>query len=327
MKCIYLDMYENKVGMIGLGNWGKNIYRNLEKLNVLEKIYDSNTEHLNNIVTSKKKIANNADEIILSKDIDNIVIASPADTHKNYIIKSLLNNKNVFVEKPLCLSLKDAMEIKKLSSEVNKIVFVGHLLHYHSGFNELKNIIKLGKIGNLQIIKANRLNFGAVRQKESVLFDLASHDISMILSITEAMPKKVKVNAVFNNSKKIADYINVLLYFENDLIAVLNSDWISPYKEHRFSVLGSKGSLIFDDTKDWPDKLIVNPSYLNKEKKIIYSPEKTIAILDEEPLKKEIEEFLRCIENTHKPTTDINEAVNVQVVLDMIDKELRKKYG
>ena len=313
--------------MIGLGSWGKNIYRNLEKLNVVKKIYDSNKEHLNNIVTSKKKIANNADEIILSKDIDNIVIATPADTHKNYIFKSLLNNKNVFVEKPLCLSLKDALEIKKLSSEVNKIVFVGHLLHYHNGFNELKNIIKLGKIGNLQIIKANRLNFGAVRQKESVLFDLASHDISMILSITEAMPKKVEVNAVFNNSKKIADYINVLLYFKNDIIAVINSDWISPYKEHRFSVLGTKGSLIFDDTKDWPNKLTINPSYLNKEKRIIYKPEKPIAVSNEEPLKKEIETFLKCVKNNDKPKTDIDEAINVQVVLDMVEKELRENYG
>ena len=327
MKCIYLNMYKKNVGMIGLGSWGKNIYRNLETLDVLDKIYDSNTEHLNNIVTTKKKIANNADEIILSKNINNIVIASPADTHKNYIIKSLLNNKNVFVEKPLCLSLKDAMEIKKLSLEVNKIVFVGHLLHYHNGFNELKNIIKLGKIGNLQIIKANRLNFGAIRQKESVLFDLASHDISMILSITEAMPKKVEVNAIFNNSKKIADYINVLLYFKNDIIAVINSDWMSPYKEHRFSVLGTKGSLIFDDTKDWLNKLTINPSYLNKEKRIIYRPEKAIAVSNEEPLKKEIETFLQCVKNNYKPKTDIDEAINVQVVLDMIEKELRENYG
>ncbi len=86
MKCIYLDMYENKIGMIGLGNWGKNIYRNLEKLNVLEKIYDGNIENLNN-VTSKKKIAANADEIILSRDIDSIVIASPADTLQQILIK------------------------------------------------------------------------------------------------------------------------------------------------------------------------------------------------------------------------------------------------
>ena len=313
--------------MIGLGNWGKNIYRNLEKLNVLKKIYDSNTENLNNIVASKKKIADNADQIILSKNIDSIVIATPADTHKNYILKSLLNNKNVFVEKPLCLSLKDALEIQKLSSEVDKIVFVGHLLHYHNGFNELKKTIKLGKIGDLQIIKANRLNFGAIRQKESVLFDLASHDISMILSITEAMPKKVEVNAVFNNSKKIADYINVLLYFENDLTAVINSDWISPYKEHRFSVFGSKGSLVFDDNKDWPNKLIINPSYVNREKKIIHKPEKAVKVKNEEPLKKEIETFLQCVEKNHKPITDINEAINVQVVLDMIENELRENYG
>ncbi len=327
MKCIYLDMYKNKVGMIGLGNWGKNIYRNLEKLDVLEKIYDINTENLNNTVTSKKKIANNADEIILSGDIDSIVIASPADSHKHYIIKSLLNHKNVFVEKPLCLSLKDALEIKRLSLEADKIVFVGHLLHYHNGFDELKKTIKLGKIGDLKIIKANRLNFGAIRQTESVLFDLASHDISMILSITEVMPKKVEVNAIFNNSKQIADYINVILYFENDLIAVINSDWISPYKEHRFSVLGSKGSLIFDDSKDWSNKLIINPSYVNKEKKIIYKPEKAMAVLNEEPLKKEIETFLQCIKKTHKPITDIDEAINVQIVLDMIDKILKKKYG
>ena len=327
MECIYLIMYKKNVGMIGLGNWGKNIYRNLETLNVLKKVYDSSSENLSKTVTFKKKIANNAEEIISSKEIDSIVIASPADTHKDYIIKSLSNYKNVFVEKPLCLSLKDALEIKKLSFEVNKIVFVGHLLHYHNGFNELKKNLKLGKIGHLQIIKANRLNFGSVRKKESVLFDLTSHDISMILSITKTIPKNVEVNAVFTNSKKIADYINVILYFEKDLLAIINSDWISPYKEHRFSVLGSKGSLIFDDTKDWPNKLVLNPSYLNKEKKIIYKPEKTIPIVNEEPLKKEVETFLKCVERTHKPITNIDEGINVQIVLDMIDKKLKEKYG
>tara|TARA_B100001057_G_scaffold486404_1_gene567535 strand:+ start:49 stop:1011 length:963 start_codon:yes stop_codon:yes gene_type:complete len=320
-------MYKKNVGMIGLGNWGKNIYRNLESLNVLKKVYDNNSENLSKTVTCEKKIANNAEEIISSKEIDSIVIASPADTHKDYIIKSLSNYKNVFVEKPLCLSLKDALEIKKLSFEVNKIVFVGHLLHYHNGFSELKKNLQLGKIGHLQIIKANRLNFGSVRKKESVLFDLTSHDISMILSITNTIPKNVEVNAVFNNSKQIADYINVILYFEKDLLAIINSDWISPYKEHRFSVLGSKGSLIFDDTKDWSNKLVLNPSYLNKEKKIIYKPEETIPIYNEEPLKKEVETFLKCVEKTQKPITNIDEGINVQIVLDMIDKKLKEKYG
>ena len=207
-------MFNKKVGMIGLGNWGKNIYRNLNYFNVVELVYDSDLNNPNLNLIKNNKITKNIDDIFLSKTIDSIIIASPAITHKDYIIKSLKNNKNVFVEKPLCLSLKEAREIEKVSKEVNKIIFIGHLLQYHNAFKELKQKIKLDKIGNLLVIKANRLNFGTVRKLESVLYDLASHDLSMILSITGNYPIKVDVNAVFKKSKIIADYINVILYFK-----------------------------------------------------------------------------------------------------------------
>ncbi len=319
-------MYKSKAGLIGLGQWGKNIYRNLERFNVVEKVYDNNLKILSQFVTNKTKIANNPDELILAKNIDSIFIASPAITHKEYIIRSLLNNKNVFVEKPLCLSLDESHEIKKIASQNKRIIFVGHLLQYHNAFKELKNNIQLGKVGNLKIIKSNRLNFGSIRSKESVLYDLTSHDISMILSITKKLPKKVKVNAIFKYSKKLADYINVILYFEKNIIAIINSDWISPYKEHRFSVLGSNGSLVFDDVKDWPEKLIYNPSLINKNKKITYKPQIAINVKKHEPLKQEIEAFLQCVENKQTPLTDIEEALNVQIVLNMIEEKLKKDY-
>ena len=320
-------MYKKKVGIIGLGSWGKNIYRNLDYFHVVELVYDNDFKNLNFNLIKENKITRNIDDIFLSKTIDSVIIASPAITHKDYIIKSLKNNKNVFVEKPLCLSLKDSREIEKVANEVNKNVFIGHLLQYHNAFKKLKHNIKLGKIGNLNIIKANRLNFGAVRKVESVLYDLASHDLSMILSITEDFPVKVEVNAVFKNSKTIADYINVILYFKKDIIAILNMDWISPYKEHRFSVFGTKGSLIFDDTREWKTKLIFNPSYLNKKKEVVYKPNVSIAVQEEEPLKNEIESFLKCIEYNDMPITNIKEAINVQIVLDMIENKLINKYG
>ena len=324
---VYLfNMYKSKVGLIGLGRWGKNIYRNLETLNVIEKVYDNNLKNLSQFLPNKSKIAKNSDELFLSKEIDCIFIGSPASTHKKYIIQSLLNNKNVFVEKPLCLSLDDAYEIKNISKEENKIVFVGHLLQYHNAFRELKKNVQSGKVGNIKIIKANRLNFGSIRDKESVLYDLTSHDISMILSITKELPKKVDINAIFKYSKKLADYINIILYFEKDIIAIINSDWISPYKEHRFSVFGSNGSLVFNDTKDWPEKLIYNPSFIDENKKINYQNDIFIHVKKHEPLKNEIETFLKCVENDETPLTNIEEALNVQIVLNMIEKKLKEKY-
>ena len=327
MRCIYLVMFKKKIGMIGLGSWGKNIYRSLNYFNVVELVYDNDLKNLNFNLVDKNKITKNIDDLFLSKKIDSIVISSPAITHKDYIIRSLKNNKNVFVEKPLCLSLKDAREVEKVANKFKKVVFTGHLLQYHNAFRELKQNIKLGKIGHLQVIKANRLNFGAVRKIESVLYDLASHDISMILSIADKLPVKVDVNAVFKNSKTIPDYMNIILYFKKNLTAILNVDWISPYKEHRFSVFGSKGSLIFDDTENWKNKLIFNPSYLNKKNEVVYKPNVSILIQEEEPLKKEIESFLNCIQYGETPLTDIKEAINVQIVLNKIENKLIKKYG
>ena len=222
--------------------------------------------------------------------------------------------------------MNESYEIKKVADQTNKIVFVGHLLQYHNAFKSLKKNVQLGKIGHLKIIKCNRLNFGSIRDKESVLYDLTSHDISMILSLTKKLPKKVDINAIFKCSSEIADYINVILYFEDDIIAIINSDWISPYKEHRISVLGSDGSLIFDDVRDWPKKLIFNPSIINPNKKITYKSEIAIDVLKHEPLKQEIEAFLNCVANKEVPKTGIQEALNVQVVLSMIEKKLKEKY-
>ena len=320
-------MFTKKVGIIGLGSWGKNIYRNLDYFNVVELVYDNDLKNLNFNLVEKNKLTKNIDDIFLSEKIDSIIISSPAVTHKDYIIKSLVNHKNVFVEKPLCLSLKDSREIEKVANKFKKVVFTGHLLQYHNAFRELKQNVKLGKIGHLKVIKANRLNFGAVRKVESVLYDLASHDLSMILSITDELPAKVDVNAVFKNSKTIPDYMNVILYIKKNLTAILNVDWISPYKEHRFSVFGSKGSLIFDDTESWKNKLIFNPSYLNKNNEVVYKKNVLILSQEEEPLKKEIESFLNCVEYGDTPITDIKEAINVQIVLNKIENKLIKKYG
>ena len=191
------------VGLVGIGNWGRNLARNLCELGVLKKIYDPyiNTKKMNFI--NNVNFCQNIHEIMNDKEINCVVIASPAITHKEISIQAIEKNKHVFVEKPFCLSLKDAFKISEKAKIHKKIIFVGHLLNYHNGFIELKNQINKGLIGNINIIKANRLNFGAIRKNESVVYDLLSHDISMILSITKELPSRIQVNKIskFNSNK------------------------------------------------------------------------------------------------------------------------------
>ena len=153
------------VGQIGCGHWGKNIARNLINLGVLNKIYDANLDQLKTLGFNKSLHCKYVDEILNDEKINCIVISSPAKTHDNYAIEALSKNKHVFIEKPFTLSLKDANSIVNVAKKNNKIVFVGHLLHYHNAFIELKKQINNGIIGNVNVIKANRLNFGAIRTK------------------------------------------------------------------------------------------------------------------------------------------------------------------
>ncbi|MDG2458590.1 MAG: Gfo/Idh/MocA family oxidoreductase, partial [Alphaproteobacteria bacterium] len=213
-----------KIALIGCGNWGKNIARNLSEMNVLSCIYDP----YSNIA---KKISNDLElpnyslkEIFSDKDIDGIVIASSADTHIDIAKQALLNNKDVLIEKPFCLSLSSAKSISSLALEKNKILMVGHLLNYHNSFIKMRNLIHEGKIGSIKNIRAHRLALGTVRSNESVVYDLAAHDISMILSITKSLPNNLNAQSIHHNSNLGPDAINVEMSFSEGVTALINCD-------------------------------------------------------------------------------------------------------
>tara|TARA_B100001250_G_C19635862_1_gene715935 strand:+ start:33 stop:986 length:954 start_codon:yes stop_codon:yes gene_type:complete len=313
---------KNNIALIGYGNWGKNIARNLSNMEVLACIYDHDQ-------TISKKISNEFKlpcltfgEILSNKNIKAVIIASNAETHKDLAVEALLNDKDVLIEKPFCLSLSDAKIISKLAVEKKKILMVGHLLNYHNAFIKMKNFIEEGKIGSIKNIRANRLALGAIRSNESVIYDLAAHDISMILSILKNLPNDLSVQSIHHNLNKGPDAINVKLSFNEGITALISCDWMCPYKEHKFSVIGSNGSLIFDDTKDWSNKLYFNPSTINPDNSIKIAKTEKISVNENEPLKNELDEFIDSIESRKSPLTDHKEAIKVQTVMEMIQKKL-----
>ena len=313
---------ELNIALVGCGNWGKNIARNLHQMGYLACIYDSKSNLSKELSYDYMLPALELDKIFKEKKINAIVIASPAITHKDLAVEALKNDKDVFIEKPFCLSLTDAVKLSELATNKNRVLMVGHLLNYHNAFREMKELIKSGKIGVLQNIRANRQALGAIRSEESVIYDLSAHDISMILSITEELPIDVNVHSIHHHKNIGPDAVSVKLSFSKGVTALINSDWMCPYKEHKFSVIGTKGSLIFDDTKTWSEKLLYNPSFVTSKNEIETLPIEKIKIKENEPLKSELKEFIDCVLSRKRPLTDDKEAVKVQTVMDMIDKKI-----
>ena len=313
---------ELNIALIGCGNWGKNIARNLHQMGSLACIYDTNTKLSKKLSYQYSLPILELTKIFEDQNINAVVISSPAITHKDIAVEALKNDKDVFIEKPFCLSLPDAQKLSKLATNKKRILMVGHLLNYHNAFIKMKELIKNGKIGVLRNIRANRLALGAIRSEESVIYDLSAHDISMILSITKELPIDVSVQSIHHHNNTGPDIISVKLTFSKGITALINSDWMCPYKEHKFSVIGTKGSLIFDDTKIWSEKLMYNPSFVTSKNSIITNPLEKIKIQENEPLKSELEEFIGCVYSRKSPLTDHKEALKVQKVVDMIEKKI-----
>ena len=257
---------------------GKNIARNLYDMGYLYCIYDQN-KNISEQFNKKYGLPNiSIDEILKNKEIDGVVIASSAITHKELATKSLLNDKDVLIEKPFCLSLSDAKYLSKLSTKRKKVLMAGHLLNYHNAFIKMKKLIDETIIGDVINIRAHRLALGSIRSSRSVTHDLAAHDISMVLSITQSMPNEIQVQSIHHNNNEGPDAISVKLSFANKVTALINCDWMCPYKEHKFSVIGKTGGLIFNDTEDWPYKLVYNPSYINADNTITSIPQKKLML-------------------------------------------------
>ncbi len=148
-----------KVAVVGGGYWGKNLVRNFSDLGVLAAICERRKESLAEL--SKQYPDANVlsfSEILSRSDIPAVAIATPAETHADFVRQALLAGKDVFVEKPLCLSVKEGTALVKLADVNDRILMVGHLLWYHPGVLKLKALNDSRELGRIQYIYSNRLN-------------------------------------------------------------------------------------------------------------------------------------------------------------------------
>lgn len=313
-------MKKINIAVIGAGYWGKNLVRNFHELGVLGGICDSDSLKLS--VFKKEypdaELFKTTGELYRSENINAIAVATPAEMHYKLARQALLKGKDVFVEKPLCLSIDEGIELNRIADEKRKILMVGHLLQYHPAVTRLKEMIEGGELGKLYYIYSNRLNLGKIRQEENILWSFAPHDISVILSLTGQMPDEVSSFGGQYLQEKIADVTLSTLNFPSGIKAHVFVSWLHPYKEQKFVVVGSERMAVFNDLEK-NDKLLLFPHKIKWEGNVPVPDKKDAQVVEiemSEPLKKECGHFIECIRLRSRPKTDGEEGLRVLKVLN-----------
>jgi UDP-2-acetamido-3-amino-2,3-dideoxy-glucuronate N-acetyltransferase len=221
------------VAIIGGGYWGKNLVRNFYNLNSLKLVSDKNDTILSGYKDQYKGIETclALTDVLSSKDIQGVVIATPAETHFNIARESLLAGKHVFVEKPLVLREEEGQELIELARHGSRVLMVGHLLQYHPVFICLKELANSGELGRINYIYSHRLNLGKIRREENILWSFAPHDISMILALAGEEPQDIITTGGNYLHQKIADVTTTHLNFSSGLQAHIFVSWLHPFKE------------------------------------------------------------------------------------------------
>ena len=308
------------VAVVGSGYWGKNLVRNFYQLGAVRLICDKNEMVLEKFKEQYPDVdvclAYN--EILQRKDIQGVVLATPAETHFQLAREALLAGRHVFVEKPLVLNESEGVELIKLAEKARRTLMVGHLLQYHPVFMKLKELADSGELGRINYIYSHRLNLGKIRREENILWSFAPHDISMILSLAGEIPESVQATGGNYLHQKIADVTTTHLNFSSGLQAHIFVSWLHPFKEQKLVVVGDRKMAVFDDTLPWADKLLLYPHRIDWQNHMPIptkgEPER-LDITQDEPLKLECLHFLNCIQNGQKPVTDGNEGVRVLKIL------------
>src|SRR5690606_9195797 len=181
-----------RIAVLGCGYWGSNHIRTLKSLGLLHAVSDANGARAEGFASEQDCRAIAPDDLCQRDDVDAIVMALPPQFHAQYAIAAVRAGKDVLVEKPIALNVADAEAAVSAAEECGRVFMVGHVLRFHPAFEVLEELIRDGELGEVRYIHSHRLGLGKFHTENDALWDLAPHDLSMILAITGGMPVEVR---------------------------------------------------------------------------------------------------------------------------------------
>ncbi len=269
-------------------------------------------------------------EAVADPEVQAVVIASPAATHFELARAALLAGKHVLVEKPLAMSVAGVDELAALATERGLVLMAGHTFLYNSAVRRTRELIVAGELGELYYLYTQRLNLGQVRSDVNVWWNLAPHDVSILLYLLGGeRPQAIAVRGVAYLQPGIEDVAFAVLTWKGGVTAHVHVSWLDPGKVRRVTVVGGRKMVVCDDVSE--QKIAVYDKGVDRVPKLgermdfdafdgyqllQRSGDIVLPWIDlQEPLKVEAAHFLECIRSGAQPLTDAHHARDVVAVL------------
>ncbi len=323
------------LAQIGCGYWGPNVLRNFSSQQGcwVKFVAEINPERQAYVRANfpRSEVVDCLDAILNDPDLDAVVIATPASSHYGLAKKALESGKHVLVEKPLATSTVHADELVNLAASSGRLLMAGHTFLYNEAVRYAKKLLADDGLGKLYYIYSQRLNLGQVRSDVNAWWNLAPHDISIMLYLMDGeLPTSVSAVGVSYIQPKIEDVVFATLKWANGVIGHIHVSWLDPGKIRRMTLVGSGKMVVYDDVSD--DKIRIFDKGVDRVPKIgermDYDQSGDYQLIHrtgdillpriafQEPLKTEAAHFLECLRKELPPLTGPKHARDVVAVLE-----------
>ncbi len=322
------------IGVIGYGYWGPKLVRNFQEMPITQvsMISDLNIGRLTEVSKTYPNIKLTDDyHELLASDVDAIVVATPVSTHFALARDCLLADKHVLVEKPLARSRPEAEELIEIAERHNRILMVGHTFEYNPAVEMLKQIVESGEIGQVYYAYSSRTNLGIFQKDINVIWDLAPHDISILLYVLGSDPLSVIACGEAYVQPGIHDVARLTINFPDRIQAHVHVSWLDPCKVRRITIVGDKKMVVYDDVEALEkikiyDKGVDAPAHTDNYGEFQLSYRYGDIMVPRtplhEPLKVECDHFASCILSGKKPRSSGEVGLKVVKVLESADRSL-----
>lgn len=324
------------LAIVGLGYWGPNWVRNLCQTHAAKRLVccDLSAERRQrmqqlypNVETTDK-----LDEVLDDPDIEGVIVATPVDTHYAIARRCLDADKSVLVEKPLATSHAEAADLVSRARDHVKVLMVGHTFEYSAPVLKIRDIINSGELGDVLYLSSIRANLGLFQRHVNVVWDLATHDISIMLMLLGRMPERVSCHGNSHYAIGEEDVALLTMSFPDNVMGFVHVSWLDPNKIRQMTIVGSRKMLVYDDTAPQEKLRIYDKgvsvsryydTYGEFQFSYRYGDINIPRIEEHEPLKLECEHFVNCVKSCGIPITDGLNGLRVVSVLETANKSLR----